>query len=200
MRFLAKNDHSSLRDAQYEPRGDNKPLRLALLDEQQGFCAYTERRVDPYDDSLAVEYFDPRLKGTPADGYTNLYAVLQTQNQRKRRNEARFEAVSFFKTRLFQDPEQLDARIAYVPGEFVYEEQDLDDTESADLLDYLDINVEERVKRRRKHARELAGLFRDAGYTPEQQRAWLATHPEEWHYPTVLQAELDIDVLQLEDR
>lgn len=30
------------------------------------------------------------------------------------------------------------------------------------------------------------------------QRKWLAENPEEWHYPTVLKAELEIDVLQLD--
>jgi hypothetical protein len=198
MQFLVKHPDSPLRNATYTAKGHNDDLRLALLEERLGFCAYTERRVDRFDDTLAVEHFDPRLKGTDADGYLNLYAVLQSQNQRKRRNEARFANASFFDTRFFQDAEQLDARITYVPGEFVYEEQDLADTEAADLLEYLDVNVEERVKRRRKHARRLAGLFRDAGYDTEQQRKWLAENPEEWHYPTVLKAELEIDVLQLD--
>ena len=53
-----------------------------MLEEQKGFCAYTERHVRE-NDSCHIEHFDDRRKGTAGDGYDNWYAVLPWSNERK---------------------------------------------------------------------------------------------------------------------
>ena len=60
MKFLAKRTDSAIADAKYAKGGHNDGLLLALLAEQHGFCAYTEKVANPLD-TLAVEHFDPRL-------------------------------------------------------------------------------------------------------------------------------------------
>lgn len=202
MWFFVKRPDSPLRTSAYQPGGDNRVLRQAFLDEQEGYCAYTERRIDAHDDSVAIEHFDATLKprrggGESGDGYENWYVVLQTQNQRKRRNEKRHAGASFFDSRFFQAPGGFDSRIGYLHGEYLYEERDPEDVEAIEFLAYLDLNVEERVKHRRRHIERLRSLFADADYTVDQVRAYLERHPQELHYPTVLAAELDIEVRSL---
>ncbi|MEZ4674268.1 MAG: hypothetical protein R2932_08510 [Caldilineaceae bacterium] len=76
MRYLRKLPESRItREAwRYETDSHRPKIRAELLIEQRGYCAYTERYVNPLD-SCDIEHFDNRLKGQPEDGYWNWYAV-----------------------------------------------------------------------------------------------------------------------------
>lgn len=193
MKFFAKRADSRWVAAKYKEKGHNEALLAGLLAEQSGFCAYTERKVDD-DHTCAVEHFDPSLKGTDRDGYLNYYAVLQKANQRKRRTEREHETAAFFRSRFFQQPCGFDARIAYVPGEFVYEELVDDDDEAAAFIDYLGLSSEGRARVRRRHVERLKAIFKDAGYTASERLNFFRRYPSELDYITTLEAELDLDL------
>ncbi|MEL7005816.1 MAG: hypothetical protein AAFN93_24270, partial [Bacteroidota bacterium] len=75
MRYLGKRKDSKVIQAawRYEITKHRPKIRHELLNEQKGFCAYSERYVDPMD-ACDVEHFDPRKKGTTVDDYWNWYA------------------------------------------------------------------------------------------------------------------------------
>ena len=190
MRFLLKSPDSPLlaEGLAYAVGGHNEELQERLLAEQQGFCAYTEKRVDALD-TLAVEHFDPRLKGK--DDARNYYAVLQTANQRKRRKERQYAGAGFFDSRFFQDAAH-QGRVAYLAGEGVFAEASPGDDEARDLIDYLGFNDPELYEARRAHVARLRDLFRLAGWHAEEQRAWFRRFPHECSFPSALEGELGL--------
>ena len=195
MKFFAKRVDSAIASngLVYKPKGDNQELRSMLTEEQCGYCAYTEARLDSFLQTVAVEHFDPRLKGTSADGYRNYYAALQAANQRKRRHERSVTAGDFFaEPYFFQSTNGFEERIAYIPGEYVYEERALDDDEARRFIEYLDLNHPELVRRRREHVARLSGLFHAANYSPDAQRNHLSKFPSDLDYPTVMEVELGL--------
>jgi hypothetical protein len=195
VRFLLK-DRSSRVLAEglvYKDKGHNDQLLDLLLDEQHGFCAYTEKRSTPLD-TCAVEHFDTRKKRTAADDYFNYYAVLQSANQRKRRREQKHRGAAFFESLFFQKKAGL-SRIRYLPGEGVFEETYEDDHEARDLVDFLGFNDEILFEERRKHVERLRELFREAEWGADRQRAYLNEHPEELSFVTALEAELGLPEL-----
>jgi len=196
MRFLIKPETSAATTMKYKPKGDNRALLSALRAEQKQFCAYTERRFRS-DDSVDVEHFDPKLKGTKEDGTSNWYAVLHRANQRKRRQEKKFETHALMKSRFFQSTAELWERIEYVSGEWIYAEREESDSIARALLEYLSINDIEHVEDRRRHVLRLAAIFEDAGYDDARKRAYFERHPEELDFITVLVAELGVELFDL---
>jgi len=179
----------------YSKGGHNEALRAALLEEQHGYCAYTERRIDELHDTVAVEHFQPRSQGG-SDEVDNLYATLQSANQRKRRKEKDYKkGHPLFCDRFFQEPGGFESRIEYLEGDFFYAAREGDDELGKALIDYLAFNDPEYVEARRNHVQRLCGLFADAGWDRERQRRYLLEHPADAHYPSVLRAELGIDVV-----
>jgi len=193
MKFLKKRPDSPIlaEDLRYRLGGDNTRLRQLLLEEQHGFCAYTEK-LDEDPLTYDVEHFDPAKKHT-GDDYYNYYAVLHTANQRKRKKEGQYRGASFFASRFFQDEQQLAVRVRYVAGEHIYEEAE-GDQEAADLIDYLGLNDEPLCRHRRNHARKLRNIFADAGFDEEQKLRFLRENRSELSYPTALEAELGLDL------
>lgn len=196
MKFLAKRADSLILKGgvTYKPKGDNSLLREMLVAEQHGFCAYTEKRLEPTD-SCEIEHFDPRQKYS-GDDYYNYYATLRSANQRKRGKEKKHAGAEFFASRFFQDRQQLAARVRYVPGEFVYEAVK-DDQEAADLIDYLGLNDYGLCEQRRAHAMRLKGIFGAAGYDRNSQVSYLFANDVEQSFITALEAELDLDLSAL---
>lgn len=62
----------------------NNKIRIIkqLISEQSGYCAYTEVKFKSFD-ARDIEHFNPNLKNTNKDGYSNWYAVLHRWNQIK---------------------------------------------------------------------------------------------------------------------
>lgn len=198
MKFLVKDPGSPLRAMRYASGGHNEALLAGLLQEQKGFCAYTEKRVSGLD-TRAVEHFDRSLKGTDEDGYHNVYGTLQSSNQWKRRKERRYQGASFFNSRFFQLPG--DSRLSFSVEDMAYEPTDPADGEARDLIDYLGLNSEELVKARRRHVESLQERFFDAGWrSPDQQLRWFEGHPEDLSFITALEGAMQLDLAQLLSR
>lgn len=168
----------------YTGQGD-RLLRDRLVEEQGGWCAYSERRLLPLD-SVDIEHLDDRLKGAPGDGWSNWYAVLHRLNQKKLGRDRRHIRESdprFFVTRFFQEVGALEERVRYVPGDYVFEPRDRQDTDADAFLRYVGVNDPDVVIDRRQHIRMLQDLG-DSG------RAIWAHHLSLQHYPTAVVLEL----------
>jgi hypothetical protein len=197
MKFLGKRADSAIlaEGLKYHKNRGNSRLRAMLLEEQRGFCAYTEKRVAK-PDSVDVEHFDPGRKYQ--DDYYNYYAVLRDANQRKRKKEAKHRGAAFFESRFFQDAGQLGRRVRFVAEWNVYEETDEADVEAAALIDYLGFNDPEVCEDRRLHVDRLRGLLRDAGWK-DGAVDYLREHPEELSFVTAIEARFGLDLGPLLD-
>ncbi|MBI5367393.1 MAG: hypothetical protein HZA54_10185 [Planctomycetes bacterium] len=198
MKFLAKSATSPAARSGlvYSIAGHNERLRALLLEEQRGFCAYTEKVVTPLD-TCAVEHFDRAKKGTASDGYYNYYAVLQSANQRKRGKETQYRGAAFFGSLFFQAPGGFTRRIRFVPDDFAYEEIDAGDEEARSLIDYLGLNDHPLVEARRSHLAVLGDLF--DGMDERERLAFLATNRLQLSYPTALEAVLNLRLERILD-
>ena len=197
MRFLAKDKASSILNEgmtyQKDRSPNNRQLLEALLLEQRGFCAYTERYMR-WSDSPEVEHFNPALKYE--DDYFNYYAVLRNANQRKTKRERRseFEGVPFFGSRFFQDPDELNRRIRYIREDHMYETTDPDDREAEMLIEYLGINDWGLVKERRNHSERVFETCRENHWSNDAIHAYFIKRPEELSFITALELGLDLDL------
>lgn len=132
MRYLRKSTESEIikQGWQYTKQHHRSSICDELRKEQQNFCAYTEKYIDPID-SCDIEHFDDRKKNTADDSYWNWYAVLHWANLRKRR-------IKNFLPILLPHDETLPHRVCYSDGQFraVHE----DDIEAIHLIEFLGWN------------------------------------------------------------
>ena len=193
MRFLSKTSESVIlaEALVYRVTGDNRRLRSLLLDEQCGFCAYSEKRVNRLD-SVEVEHFDRSKKGR--DDYYNYYAVIREANLRKKGKEQKHTGASFFSSLFFHNPVALGRRIRYVIGDGVYETTSADDDEAAALIDFPGFNDNCLCEERSRHIRRLRDLFGDARYSASEKHSWFDEHPEDLSFATAIEAEIGLDL------
>lgn len=85
MKQIVKSTNSTIVRNQLQYRKGNTTqnavIRDLLIEEQQGFCAYTEARIS-VTDSIDIEHFDEKLKYRPDDNYFNWYAVSHRWNNK----------------------------------------------------------------------------------------------------------------------
>jgi hypothetical protein len=89
MRFLQKPDEEPAVFAGLEYGRDSVAIRTQPSAVQRGFCAYSEKRLQPLD-AVDEEHFDPGCKHTAQDGFRNWYATVHIINARKARKIDRF--------------------------------------------------------------------------------------------------------------
>ena len=139
MRYLRKSTESEIIKQGWQYAKQPSQIRDELRKEQQNFCAYTEKYIDPID-SCDIEHFDDRKKNTDDDSYWNWYAVLHWINQRKRR-------IKNFLPILLPYDATLSERVHYIDG--LFRAVHADDIEAIHLIDFLGWNdpilVEERI-------------------------------------------------------
>ncbi len=138
MKFLSKTPESQiLKDNLKYSRNasENRKLKNALLSEQRGFCAYSEKYIEGID-SIDIEHFNASLKFTDEDGYYNYYAVLHSRNISKR--DDAFKNAKFHETLFFQNREEFESRIFIC--DMLYFAKNPEDTESSDFIDFLGLN------------------------------------------------------------
>jgi hypothetical protein len=196
MRFLAKTSKSAILHSgmKYRESGDNGPLRNALIGEQNGFCAYTEKYLEPLD-SVEVEHFDSSLKKKD-DDYWNYYAVIRKANLYKK--DEKYIGATFFASKFFHDNEKIRSRIGYAPGNSsipgTFYEIDETDVECRDLIDFLGCN-DLRLSLQRQEAIDfLREKFLDSNWTTDQLKAFFLRHRRLLSFPTAIEAEFGIDL------
>ncbi|MBN2719396.1 MAG: hypothetical protein JXX14_26330 [Deltaproteobacteria bacterium] len=189
MKYLKKSSESEILKAglKYIEGRSNTELRRKLLEEQNGYCAYSEKRVSIEDTD--VEHFNSNLKN--GDDYYNYYAVGTSVHRRKTRIERtekfRGRNTDFFKTLFFQTASGFGDRIGYFSDDHIYEELELNDTDAQLFIEFLSMNDPELVKERKRHIERLQEI--SAFVNIEE---YLMKYPEEANFPTALEAEFDI--------
>jgi hypothetical protein len=189
MKTLSKDPNSPilLQGWVYKEQSKNDlKLKAALIQEQKGFCAYTEAYIKQTD-KTHIEHFDPTLKHR--DNYYNYYAVIPWANFSKL-------GKTYSGSLFFQDPRELEQRIGYENGSFVALNDE--DHESKDLIEFLGFNEPELFDDRRDHILRLREHFEvHCKGSKEKFKAYLARHRHELSFPTAIEAEFNIDLTDI---
>lgn len=188
MKFLVKSaeDIAAHLTLRYENRGERDVARRVLVELQHGFCAYSERYLKPLD-SVEVEHFDPRKKGTLEDGISNWHAVLRWMNAHKAKKIEPFVPLPEL-SELTAD------RIRYERGEFVCDEADI---EARNLIDFLGVNRPEVFGERAKHVQRMKKVRDLCEKAGDDFLALLREMPEDLSFASALEVELGIPATEL---
>jgi hypothetical protein len=193
MRFLVKNNESEIlkKDLKYlkNRAKNNKELLEELIKEQKNYCAYTEEFLTGHHSS-EVEHLNSYKKHN--DNYFNYYAVLRKANLRKK--DEKYKDAGFWNDLFFQKSGEFENRIAYVTGEFIFEEIDEEDVNAKEFIDFLCLNDPEFVSDRKKYIARQRETFEAAGFSLEQQIEYFKKHKEGLSFLTVTESELGLDL------
>jgi len=198
MKFLTKHSTSEILSSglTYKKNSteNNRRLKARLLEEQQNFCAYTEKYIEGLD-ATEVEHFNAGLKYQ--DDYYNYYAVIREANLYKKDED--YRDAPFFASLFFQHPEVFSKRISFHGELNMYMETNEEDTEARDLIDFLGFNNRELAKQRSRHLKRLKRNFKDAGYNKAQCLDYLQEHPEDLSFITAIEQAFDIRLEEVMD-
>ena len=193
MKFFSKTDKSKILSEglvyKENSSANNAKIKDYLIEEQYGFCAYTEKYFDKLDSS-EVEHFDSSIKYQ--DNYYNYYATLRKPNLYKK--DEQYKGSRFFQTKFYQNQHELEQRIMYLKGEFVFEEADINDSEARDFIEFLGLNNHDLYSTRQNHCKRLKGIFEAAAYTADEILAYFRSHKSELSFITTLENELNLDL------
>lgn len=150
MKYLAKTPESKVlqENLKYKSSGSNEKLREDLLNEQDGFCAYSERFVENTD-ATHVEHFDPR-KNENRESYWNYYTTLVWLNEHKPKKIEPFLPI------LKPYSKDLKERIYFENG--IFKAKNQDDIEAKNLIEYLGFNKYEMKTDRDNHVERVKDL------------------------------------------
>lgn len=152
MQFLRKNPNSKIlhQKLAYFAVADRKELRKKLLEEQKGFCAYSERFVQQTD-RCDIEHFYPKSEyPEKEDDYFNLYAVLSWINEHKPKKIKPYLPI------LAPDSVDIANRIKYENGLFICTKKD--DEKAKNLIEFLGLNKPELYNDRQNHVLRIKSL------------------------------------------
>lgn len=162
MRRVIKNDDSEVKKSNlgYIEGNSNNNLKISkiLYKEQKGFCVYTEEYLGRAD-ARDIEHFDPTLKGTADDSYSNWFLVKHQWNKEKSTKWKEYQPI------LHPTATDFNERIVYDSGD--YRVSDLNDNEAINLIKLLKLDdiilADERKKYIQRKAKELSTY----GVSPE---------------------------------
>ena len=186
---MKKSEHSEVITNEWLYPKDATRIRQELLNEQKGFCAYSERYIKKTD-AIDVEHFDPRLKHTESDSYWNWYTVLHWMNMRKPRKIEPFEPI------LKPYSADLQQRIRYRDGQFLASNSN--DQEAENLIKYLIWNSPELTEERQKHIRRIKDVQKFCGEDQEAFFNHLLNDPDNLSFFSTLSVELDLPEFLIE--
>jgi hypothetical protein len=155
MRGVHKNNDSEVIkvNLNYIEGNSNNNLKISkiLYKEQKGFCTYTEEYIGRAD-ARDIEHFNPTLKGTAADSYSNWFLVKHQWNKEKSSKWQDFQPVLHPTAIDFND------RIIYDSGD--YRVADPEDQEAVNLIKLLKLDdiilADERKKYIQRKAKEIS--------------------------------------------
>jgi len=187
MRYLSKTSQSTILDNQwkYSTRSHRDNIREALIKEQQGYCAYSERYISPMH-AADIEHFDESKKKNSDDNYWNWYAVLHKMNPIKMGKK-----IENFQPILSPHDPQVPQRICYKAGQF-QTVQEKDDA-AQNLIDFLGWNNPTLARERNgfldRIKKDRSRFFRDdlQGFID-----YLKDEPGNLSFITALEVELKI--------
>lgn len=194
MKFLSKSKASVILAEGFvykeNSSKNNERLKKMLVAEQKGYCAYTEKYLQPMD-SVEVEHLDATKKY--ADDYYNYYAVIRNANLYKQ--DKKYRGASFLESLFFHDAVAVSERIGFSKN--VFYELDENDAEARDFIDFLNLNHPALSGQRATHLALLQSTFNDGRYNEESIINYFKKHPEQLSFVTALEAGLGIQLFEL---
>lgn len=136
---------------------NNALLRDILLAEQKSFCAYTDEYISRTD-AKDIEHFNPTLKGTDQDGYSNWFVVKHQWNKEKSYKWEEFQPV------LYPVDDNFNNRIIYYDGDYI---SGPDDVEAKNLIRLLKLDDPSLADKRKKYINRKRKEIEMFGVTPE---------------------------------
>lgn len=162
MRRIIKDDNSLIRKNKlsYIEGNSNNNLKISkiLYSEQKGFCAYTEEfigRVDAKD----IEHFNPNLKNTPQDSYSNWSLVKHQWNTEKSNKWHKYQPILLPTNSSFED------RIIYDNGD--YRVSDSNDIEAINLIRLIKLDDIILADQRKKYIKRKTSEIEKFGVSPK---------------------------------
>lgn len=182
MRFATNRPDSKIlaEGLAYKPKGRNRRLCNLLLEEQQNFCAYTERYAEP-DHCMEIEHFDDTIKGTSEDTYDNWFAAYRRVNLRK-------PGLRDFGKPVCNPAEVTPDRYIYRDHEF--HPADENDVELKNLIEFLRLNEQEFVEAREQHVDLVLDLLNISNLPPDEFDTFICRRPKLLSYLSALEATL----------
>jgi hypothetical protein len=194
MKFLSKSNESNIFQQGLVYRRNaaktNHQLKQLLVVEQNGYCAYTEKYLQPLD-AVEVEHLDTAKKY--ADDYYNYYAVIRKANLYKK--DEKYRGASFLESLFFHNAVAVSERIGF--KENVFYEVDENDVEARAFIDFLNLNHPALSGQRATHLALLQSTFNDGRYDKEAIVRYFKKHPEQLSFLTALEAGLGIPLFEL---
>ena len=152
-RVHKSNDSEIIKDSLNYIEGNsynNSRISRILHKEQKGFCVYTEEYLGRAD-ARDIEHFNPNLKGTVEDSYSNWFLVKHQWNKEKSSKWEDYQPI------LHPTSDEFDERIVYDSGD--YRISDANDTEANNLVKLLKLDdiilADERKKYIQRKAKEI---------------------------------------------
>ncbi|MDI9309152.1 MAG: hypothetical protein QM535_02955 [Limnohabitans sp.] len=173
---------------------NNSNLGSILLKEQKNFCAYSEEYIDSISDSNDIEHFNPNLKCTEKDNYTNWFKVKNKVNFLKRLKENEFNKNNIsFEDILHPTDENFETELKYLKGEYRFEESKTEKVKN--LINFLELNKPEKIERRRKFIERKRKEIENWGITPIDFFEYLISDDiSSIKYLRTIQEEFNIDI------
>ncbi len=194
MKFLSKTAQSEIliQNIRYrENRAvNNKNLTSLLVSEQKGFCAYTEKYIQPLD-SAETEHLNSAIKYN--DNYYNYYGVIRNANLYKQ--DEKYVGAKFLTNLFFQNKAIFDERISFTNN--IYYEIDKEDFEARDFIDFLNFNHPTLSEQRSKHIKRLKETFHAAKFAIEDILNYFRNHKQELSHITAIEHEFNIDLSEI---
>jgi len=191
------NNSKIITDAlQYNCRrgANNSVLGNILLKEQKNFCAYSEEFIDPISDANDIEHFNPNLKCSDYDSYSNWFKVKNKVNFRKRLKELEFKKKNIsFDDILQPSANDFEEKLVYIVGEYRFEESS--DIKVKNLIDLLELNIPEKIEQRRNFIIRKRKEIDSFGVSPEDFFSILIGEDiKQVSYLRAIQEEFEIDI------
>jgi hypothetical protein len=193
MRGAIKLAHSKiLSEALTYKKGDsknNRKITEILLQEQKGFCAYTDEFIS-ITDAKDVEHFNPTLKYTAEDNYENWFFVKHKWNTMKSTKWDKFQPV------LIPTDPNFENRIVYFEGEYL--PSSTLDNEAQNLISLLQLDNAALAKKRKQYIERKRNDMKEYNQTPSAFFLNLVkADPCQVHYTRAIKEEFGIDVLDM---
>lgn len=185
MRRIIKSADSKIIERQLAYKdGNNDELRQLLAQEQYSICAYTETYLASSDDAH-IEHFNPTLKNTDSDSYTNWFLVKSLWNIRK--------STKWAEPILHPTAEDLAKRILYFDGN--YAAADPEDIEAQNLIRLLDLDNAKLADQRKRYIKSKKQQIDNLNQSAQQYiDNLIIDYPEGVYFIRALEEELAVKV------
>ncbi len=141
MRRIDKYPNSEILTKNLKYPKDRESIHDILFTEQNGFCAYTETRLPKATNKGEIDHFNPNLKNSGADGYSNWFLISGTLNRNKGRK--------WIEPILHPSSDDFENRVMFDTEECLYFAK-TDDIEAKNVIDLLSLNNENLRQERRQ--------------------------------------------------